>query len=297
MSPAFTPPSSLRRAIRNILPAFPSKSTLAGVGKATDGRLAKDTFLSPGIGPKVSGVSHAVRSPPSEIYESLMPNSPSPPRRVTSNTRSTFPRNSTLAGVRKTSDSRPTEAALLSTGIGTKISGVGHAFQSPTSEMQGLPVPISPTPSLRMTGDRSKVPDKSTQRRKRHPPCPVPHSAALPTLPVNPSLKRKRDDNEIPSAGSWVKRKKQDYYQDSDYDIVDPEYLLFKDYAARVSFLVRSSFEAPSQSQSYPSSGLGEYPPDSGIAPSPNTFESIFASQLQDDTPEEDSMASVSSLW
>jgi hypothetical protein len=148
-----------------------------------------------------------------------------------------------------------------------------------------------------MTGDRSKFPDKSTQRRKRHPPGSVSHSAALPTLPVNPSLKRKRDDNEIPSAGSWVKRKKQDYYQDSDYDIVDPEYLLFKDYAARVSSLVRSSFEAPSQSQSYPSSGLGEYPPNSGIAPSPNTFESIFASQLQDDTPEEDSMASVSSLW
>jgi hypothetical protein len=205
VSTSTSPP---RCATGNTCSTFPGKSTVAGVRKTSDSRLPEVELLSTDIGLKIPGIGHAVQSPPSEIYESLMPTSPSPPRRVTSNTRSTFPRKSTVAGVRKTSDSRPTEAALLLTGIGPKISGVGHAFQSPTSEMQGLPVPISPTPPLRMTGDRSKFPDKSTQRRKRHPPGSVSHSAALPTLPVNPSLKRKRDDNEIPSAGSWVKRKK-----------------------------------------------------------------------------------------
>jgi hypothetical protein len=164
--------------------------------------------------------------------------------------------------------------------------------------MQELLVPISPTPPRRMTGDiRSKFPDKSTQRRKRHPPCPVSHSAALPTLPVNPSVKRRRGNNEILSADDWAKRLKRDYYQDSDYEIVDSEYLLFKDYAARVSSLVRSPSEARSQSQNHPTPGIGENPIDSGIAAAPTTFESIYASRFQDDTPEDDFMASVSSLW
>jgi hypothetical protein len=148
-----------------------------------------------------------------------------------------------------------------------------------------------------MTGDRSMFPNKSTQRRKHHPPGSVSHSNALPTLPVNQSLKRRRVDNDTLSADDSAKRLKRDYYQDSDYDIVDPDYLLFKDSAATVSYLVRSSFETPSQPQSYPSSGLGEDPTDSGIAPSPNTFQSISASKLQDDESEEDFLASVSTLW
>jgi hypothetical protein len=142
------------------------------------------------------------------MQKPIVSTSTSPPRCATGNTCSTFPGKSTVAGVRKTSDSRLPEVELLSTDIGLKIPGIGHAVQSPPSEIYESLMPTSPSPPRRVTSNSSKFPDKSTQRRKRHPPGSVSHSAALPTLPVNPSLKRKRDDNEIPSAGSWVKRKK-----------------------------------------------------------------------------------------
>lgn len=149
-----------------------------------------------------------------------------------------------------------------------------------------------------MTSDLpSTIPDNSTQRRKRHPSGPVPNRTASPTLPVKPSLKRRRGDNDILSADDWAKRLKRDYYQDSDYDIVDSEYLLFKDYAAGVSSRLKSTSEARSQSQSYPAPGVGEDPPNSAAAPAPTTFESDDAFQLQDETPEDDFLASVSSLW
>lgn len=187
---------------------------------------------------------------------------------------------------------------LLSIGIGLKIPGVGRAVQVPADEMQEILVPISPTPPRRMTGDLpSMIPDKSAQRRKRYLPGPVPNRTALPTMPVNPSLKRRRCDNDILSTDDWAKRLKRDYYQDSDYDTVDSEYLLFKDYAAGVSSLMKSTSEARSQPQSYPAPGVGEGPPNSVAAPAQTTFESNEVFQFQDRTPEDDFLASVSSLW
>lgn len=255
-------------------------------------------LLSTGIGPKNPGVGHAVQTSPSEIRKSLVPTSPSPPRRATGNPRPTFPDRSTLAGVTKDSGGRLEETVLLSTGVGLKIPGVGRAVQVPADEMPEVLVPISPTPPRRMTGDLPPmIPDKSTQRRKCHPPGPVPHRTALPTLPVNPSLKRRRGDNDILSADDWAKRLKRDNYQDSNYNIVDSEYLSFKDYAARVSSCVKSTSEARFQSQSYPAPGVGEYPPNSVATPAPTTFESNNVFQFQDRTPEDDFLASVSSLW
>ena len=188
---------------------------------------------------------------------------------------------------------------MLSTNSGPKIPSVGHAVQSVTSETQEFLVPTSPSPPPRsVTGNlRSTFPGKSTQRSKRRSPVSATNRTLLPKQPVAPSSKRKRGDNEIISADDWAKRLKRDYYQDTDYGIVDPDYLLFWKYAARVASLVRSPPKAGLQSQNHPIPRVRENPTHSGISAVTTISESNDASQFQGDMPEEDFLASVSSLW
>lgn len=123
---------------------------------------------------------------------------------------------------------------MLSISTSPNFLGAGRVIQSPADE--SYLCPVSPAPSFPRCATRnlrSTFPSERTQSKKRSLPISAVNSTE-PTAPVIRYSKRKKDNQKRLSTDDWAKRLKLDYFQDSDYDIVGTEYLLFREYAARV---------------------------------------------------------------